>query len=320
MATANFLFMQKSLRSIAGLTIIFFAIGCASQSKKTEAKKSEPQNQQESATNTQAEARSTPPSTRAATLPKVGLILGPGGLKAFAHIGVLHELEKARIPIHSIVGIEWGSLVGGLYALKSKSNDVEWKMLKLKKEDLPGPAWFRSDAEPKDISSLESFFNEVFENKNISDAEIAFTCPAISVNGERVIWAKNGALKDALTMCLPYPPLYKPHNDFVASAFEVKEAAKKLRDNGAEVVIFVNVLAQGQVLKSKKGNGGFETQLLWTAVRNRMTQDQEAVDFVIGVHTRDYDIINFDARRSMILFGSQSGMIAVKKLSEKYGF
>ncbi len=320
MATANFSCTQnaikKTLTVFAVLFVLFLIVSCASQPKKQEAEKTPTP----VATAPTPEPRSTTPVPRATSFPKIGLILGPGGLKSFAHIGVLRELEGARIPIHSIVGIEWGALVGGLYSLKGKSNDVEWKLLKLKKDDLPSPAWFRTDAEPKEIASLENYFREVFENKSIGDSSILFSCPSVTVNGERTVWLKAGGLKDAMLMCVPYPPLYKPHNDYVASAFEVKAAAKRLRDGGAEIIIFINVLAQGEILKSKKGNAGFETQLLWTAIRNRMTQDQEAVDFVIGVHTRDYDILNYDARRSMILFGSQSGMVAVKKLSEKYGF
>lgn len=48
--------------------------------------------------------------------PRVGLVLGGGGARGAAHIGVLKELERLRIPIHAIAGTSMGAIVGGLYA------------------------------------------------------------------------------------------------------------------------------------------------------------------------------------------------------------
>ncbi len=318
METKSFFFTPNRIQNISNVaaqlfktSLVLILISCSSHQKRNE-----PPARESAPTANDSKVVTLP---RATNVPKVGLILGPGGLKAFAHIGVLHELEKAHIPIHSVVGLEWGSLIGGLYSLKGKSNDVEWKMLKLKKEDLPSPTLFRSDIEPKNVGALEKFLQDVFENKSVSDSDISFSCPTTNVETNQTAWSST-SFKDSIMNCLPFPPMYKPYRDNAASAFNIKDAAKKLRDGGAEVVVLVNVLAQGVLIKSKKTKDSYATQLLWNELRNRVAQDQDAVDFVIGVHTREYDIMNFDARRSMILFGSQSGMIAAKKLSEKYGF
>ena len=70
------------------------------------------------------------------TLPKVGVILGPGGMKSFAHSGVLKALLDKKINIDYIVGFEWGSLVASYYAQSAKIHEVEWQLYKLKEEDL----------------------------------------------------------------------------------------------------------------------------------------------------------------------------------------
>ena len=47
---------------------------------------------------------------------KVGLVLGGGGAKGVAHIGVLKVLERAGLPVDIVVGTSMGSIIGGTYA------------------------------------------------------------------------------------------------------------------------------------------------------------------------------------------------------------
>ena len=54
--------------------------------------------------------------TANAERPKIGLVLGGGGARGAAHIGVLQELERQRVPIDAIAGTSMGAIVGGLYA------------------------------------------------------------------------------------------------------------------------------------------------------------------------------------------------------------
>jgi len=56
------------------------------------------------------------PSLAGAERPRVGLVLGGGGARGVAHIGVLRELERMRVPIDCIAGTSMGALVGGVYA------------------------------------------------------------------------------------------------------------------------------------------------------------------------------------------------------------
>jgi NTE family protein len=57
--------------------------------------------------------------------PRVGLVLGGGGARGAAHIGVLRELERQRIPIDAIVGTSMGAIVGGLYAAGKTPAELE---------------------------------------------------------------------------------------------------------------------------------------------------------------------------------------------------
>ncbi len=77
-----------------------------------------------------------PPPPEAAPPPRVGLVLGGGGARGFAEIGVLRVLEQEKIPIHLVVGTSVGSLVGALYADSGRVLDAEFHALAVQEEDL----------------------------------------------------------------------------------------------------------------------------------------------------------------------------------------
>ncbi len=63
------------------------------------------------------------------TRPKIGLVLSGGGARGIAHVGVLKELEAARIPIDFVAGTSMGSIIGGLYASGMTPSELERRIL-----------------------------------------------------------------------------------------------------------------------------------------------------------------------------------------------
>ena len=59
------------------------------------------------------------------TRPEVGLVLGGGGAKGAAAIGILKEIERAKIPVDYIAGTSIGAIIGGLYAQGYRADDLE---------------------------------------------------------------------------------------------------------------------------------------------------------------------------------------------------
>jgi NTE family protein len=78
--------------------------------------------------------QAVPPVFTASNRPRIGLVLGGGGAKGFAHIGVIEELERRRIPIDVIAGTSMGAVVGSMYAIgndaeeiKKITGSIDWK-------------------------------------------------------------------------------------------------------------------------------------------------------------------------------------------------
>ncbi len=68
--------------------------------------------------------------------PKIGLVLGGGGAKGTAHIGVLKVLEELKIPIDCIAGTSMGAIIGGLYASGMPAKEIEEVLTTVDWDDL----------------------------------------------------------------------------------------------------------------------------------------------------------------------------------------
>lgn len=77
--------------------------------------------------------------------PRVGLVLGGGGAHATAHIGVIEELERQRIPIDFVVGTGIGGVVGGMYASGMTSDEIRKIFVETDWEDVFDPDTARED-------------------------------------------------------------------------------------------------------------------------------------------------------------------------------
>jgi NTE family protein len=254
-------------------------------------------------------------------LPKVGVILGAGGMKTFAHLGVLRELQRARIPIHALVGLEWGAVIGGLYTMQAQANEAEWKSFKLKNEELPSNGFLSSRIKSAPISSLRPFFTDVFGSFGIDKSRVPFACPTYSLRTDRTTWQDRGLFKDAMTHCLPYPPLFQDNAGALAAPFAISESVAWLRAKGANVILLVNVMGQGETFASGLVSSQYSENLLWSEVRRDMLAARPPlVNWTINVNTTGHPITDGDARRALMEAGSKAATEVVNKMATQYGF
>jgi len=252
--------------------------------------------------------------------PKVGLILGPGGIKTFAQTGVIRELEKARIPIDMVLGIEWGSLVGALYAQKAQVHEAEWILYKSEKKDFYKKSFFEDKFESKPVKDYLASFNPEFLKSPIDGYSIPFSCPSRSIWSGRVVWQKRGNTEGALARCLAYPPFFKPEVPWMAAGFSLESAKQYLISQGINVVIFVNVLSYGDLFDKEWASKNTKTALIWRELQSYIQENKKIVDEVIEVETRKFNIFDFDNRKYLVRAGEKAGRKAGLQISQKYGF
>ncbi|MCB0408494.1 MAG: hypothetical protein KDD34_09835 [Bdellovibrionales bacterium] len=264
-----------------------------------------------------------PAPTRPSDLeaPKVGLILGPGMALALSHAGVLREFDKAKIPVSGVVGLGWGAVVGGLYAKKGLANEVQWRIYKLKKEDLPERGFFSSALNGKSVDSVRGFLKDGFAKTMIQQSEIPFGCPMISLRRGLTVWSHSGAMADIIARCLAFPPYFKPVNgDLVGDLFALKESVAFLKKRGAQLIVFVNVLHKGELLPKEYLKDQYMSAILWAEIRKTVQNSYGMMSEVVQVDTTAYQLTDFEKKQALVMKGESAGAEAVKRLREKYRF
>lgn len=141
----------------------------------------------------------------------VSLILGSGGARGLAHIGVIRYLEENDYKIESISGCSIGALVGGIYAAGQLDQFESWvrAITKLDILALLDLSWSKTGLVKGDriINTLIDLVGDI----HIEDLPIRYTAVAADVNKEREIWMNSGRLFDAIRASISLPMFFTPH-------------------------------------------------------------------------------------------------------------
>ncbi len=140
----------------------------------------------------------------------ISLVLGSGGARGYAHIGVIDVLEKEGYKIESISGSSMGALIGGLYACGKLPLYKEWvlsldffSVLKLIDFSFATTGVIKGD---KVFDILEDFIGDI----QIEDLPISFTAVATDLNTQKEIWFQEGSLLKAIRASIAIPTVFTP--------------------------------------------------------------------------------------------------------------
>ena len=177
------------------------------------------------------------------TRPKVGLVLGGGGAKGAAAIGILKELEREKIPVDYIAGTSIGAIIGGLYAQGYRADDLEklfrsqnWLALladrdttlvgKVYKEEdgviyvFGFPVRRKADADNNTgfwmlhgdhvYNFLDSLVSRSPVQRGIVKQAIPFSCVAFDIRRQQEIVLDTGFLARNMRASMAIPGAFKP--------------------------------------------------------------------------------------------------------------
>ena len=140
----------------------------------------------------------------------VSLVLGSGGARGMAHIGVIHWLEENGYEIKSISGCSMGALIGGIYAAGKLDIYERWllSISRLEIIALLDLSWGKSGLVKGD-KIINTLVNLVGDQK-IEDLPVNFTAVASDLKAEKEVWINSGRLFDAIRASISLPLFFTP--------------------------------------------------------------------------------------------------------------
>lgn len=177
---------------------------------------------------------------------KVGLALGSGAARGWAHIGVIRALEDAGYKPDIIAGCSIGAFVGAACATGNLDMLEEWvgSLTWQNVVKLLDPSWAGGLIKGE---RLISFFEQHFLNHDFSELSMPFACVATDLANGREVWLKEGSLANAVRASIAMPGLFTPveHNGrlLVDGALVNPVPVSLCRFMGADIVIAVDLAA-----------------------------------------------------------------------------
>lgn len=179
--------------------------------------------------------------------PQLGLALGGGGARGFAHIGVLKALEEANIHIDYLSGTSMGGVIAAAFATGLSPDEIASIALeysnsrtlwRLADPTLPRQGLFRGER-------LVAFFEKQFKESTFASLRIPLTLVSIDLNSGKEVHLREGSLAQAVRATVSVPGLLAPvrRNDqcLVDGALLNNLPADVVRAMGADVVLAVDV-------------------------------------------------------------------------------
>ena len=145
----------------------------------------------------------------------VSLVLGSGGARGLAHVGIIRYLEEQNCDIQSIAGCSIGAVIGGIYATGQLDEYVRWAtaidrfdIVSLMDFTWEGPGLMKGE---KVINTLRGLVGDV----NFEDLPIRLTVTAADILSGREVWIQKGNLFDGIRASMSLPLILTPvrYND-----------------------------------------------------------------------------------------------------------
>lgn len=248
--------------------------------------------------------------------PLVALVLGSGGARGYAHIGVIEILEQHGIRPDFIVGTSAGSIVGSLYASGKSAEELREVALDMQVNDV------------RDISigiqgffdgkKVENYVNQQVENTPLESLKIPMFVVATELKqGQQIVFNK-GNTGQAVRASISIPSMFVPTiisgTEYVDGGLVSPVPVNVARDLGADVIIAVDILAQPIHTETSNVWGMFNQNI--NIMQNKLAaQELKNADIVIQPDLREkVHIFDVKGREATMQAGQNAVQMKLKEI------
>ena len=175
---------------------------------------------------------------------KVGLALGAGSAKGFAHIGVLQALDEAGITVDMISGSSMGAIIGGIYSVGTDLDLLEKFIKSIKLYEYLDVKMPLTGGLLKG-ERLEELIRVFTHDKTFAETKIPFCCGVVDAEAGKLDVLEKGPLHESIRASMSMPGFFEPvqldGKTYIDGGVLERVPCKTLRDHGMDVVIGVDV-------------------------------------------------------------------------------
>ncbi len=179
-------------------------------------------------------------------IPKIGLALGSGSARGWAHLGVIQALQDAGIKPDVVCGASIGALVAAVHAAGEHERFADW-VRSLSMRDVWGFMDFNLSGGMLKGEKLINFWRRNFADFVIEDSPTPFAAVATDLHSGAEVWLRHGSIADAVRASIALPGLFTPvvHEGrlLVDGGLVNPVPASLARALGADIVIAVDLNA-----------------------------------------------------------------------------
>jgi NTE family protein len=282
---------------------------------------------------------------------KVGLALGGGGARGFAHIGVLRELERLHIPIDYIAGTSMGSIIGGLYATGMSPDEMEKEIKKIDWLSLSSDSPPRQDQSYRRKQDDQIYlFGLSLGIKNgritlpvglIAGDKLSFLLRSMTIRaalehdfdklpipfrtiatvvqtGDIYVFSK-GNVADAIRASMSVPGVFAPveyEGKVLTDGGTVQNLpVQTVRAMGADIVIAVDVGESGEIPEQPTTFAQVLSQNSDIASRRNVFESRKLADLVIQPDLKGFGFLDFSKPVAPVPRGEKAAREASEKLA-----
>lgn len=249
---------------------------------------------------------------------RIGLALGGGAARGFAHIGVIKVLEAQGIVPDIIAGTSAGSVVGALYASGLNGFALQKVGMDLEEGTLadwsfPSRGIFKGEA-------LQDFVNRQVQSRPLERLGKPFAAVATDLRNGKMVAFRTGNTGMAVRASSAVPGVFRPvpirEREYVDGGLTSPVPVRVVREMGADFVIAVDV---GNKPQWGKADSTLDVLLrTFTIMGNSIGRlEMEGADWIIRPATPEVDATDFDARHAAILAGEQAATALLPELKAR---
>lgn len=253
---------------------------------------------------------------------KIGLALGGGAARGFAHIGVIKVLEAQGINVDVVAGTSAGSVVGAMYA--AGNNGFALQKLALEMDEATISDWslpfFAKSSGVLKGEALQSYVNKTVAQAPIEKLKKPFGAVATDLSTGLPILFQRGNTGAAVRASSAVPGVFQPVkiNDrlYVDGGLVSPVPVRFAREMGADFVIAVNISSQPE---TQSGGSSLDVLLQTFTIMGQSVNyfELKAADVVIRPELAGMKGSDFAGRNLAILAGERAAMAALPEIKEK---